>query len=69
MSLEAELVALRCEAEGLRAELDRIRVENTAMRAGHIAARHHIALALRALTSEHQPDPLPAPTDRFHNGG
>jgi uncharacterized protein (DUF3084 family) len=69
VTVEAELLALRCEAEGLRAELDRTRVENTAMRAGHIEARRHIALALRALTSEHQPDPLPASTDRFHNGG
>jgi hypothetical protein len=69
VTVEAELVALRCEAEGLRAEVERVRIENTALRSGQIEARRHIAMALRALTVDHQPEHLPASTDRFHNGG
>lgn len=63
MSLESENIALRCEAEGLRTELARVRAENDHLRKHQVEARHHLALALRAMNGE-SPD-----TQRFHNGG
>lgn len=66
MSAAAEVIALKAEAEGLHVELDRVRKENEALRNGQVSARHHIALALRALNGDL---PTTADTNRFHNGG
>lgn len=65
MTDQAQIIALTSEAQALHAEVERLRIENNALRVGQVEARHHIAMALRALNG----DAPSADTHRFHNGG
>lgn len=57
MSDESRIIALTAEAEARAAECDRLRAENGTLRAREATVRHHLALALRALDHDHEPQP------------
>jgi hypothetical protein len=51
----ARIIALTAEAEARARECDRLRAENAAMRSREATARHHLAMALRALDHDYHP--------------
>ena len=63
-------IAAVAEAEAKSAELAKVRAENATLRMNHAMARHHLALALRALNHDLPLEPATMPsTDRFGSGG
>jgi hypothetical protein len=66
MTTEARVTALTAENEALHAQIARLREEDGRMRTGLVTARHHLAMALRALNLDAEAIPS---TERFHNGG
>lgn len=58
---DPENIALRCEAEAKSAELDKVRAENATLRSNHAVARHHLAMAVRALNHDLPAEPMPSP--------
>jgi uncharacterized HAD superfamily protein len=69
----SQVIALTAEAEALHAQIACLRREDGRMRSAIVQARHHIALALRALNldlpAEQPADAAMASTDRYGNGG
>lgn len=64
MTTEAAITALTAECNGKDAEIARLRAENERMRSGIHLARHHLAMALRALNLD-----ATLPTTPDHNSG
>ena len=67
MSDDARVIALVSECNGKDVELTHLRAENATLRTGIHGARHHLAMALRALNLD--PAALQPTTDRYGNGG
>jgi hypothetical protein len=66
---DAQVIALTAEAQALHARLAVLQQEDGRMRAAIVQARHHLALALRALNLDLPADAAMASTDCYGNGG
>lgn len=54
-------IVLTAESEAKSAELDKVRAENATLRSNHAVARHHLAMAVRALNHDLPAEPMPSP--------